>query len=317
MSVGVGVASATPEPFPHARSAADGTHITSVQRIDARRYTLHVWSEAMGRDVELQVVRPADTSRPRPVLYLLDGAEDGATTTWETKTDLLNFVAGKNLNVVNVVGGRYTWYTDWIADDPVLGRNKWTTFLTRELPPVLNSAFDASGRNAIAGVSMSATSALMLAEAAPGLYRSVGSFSGCDATSTDPVRELVAAVIAEGGGNPLNMWGPPGSPDWAAADPTLPGNAARLRGTDVVLAAGNGIPQPGVASAPGQAAREHTVGGGLEDGAGDCTRNTAAALAAAAVPFTLRLTPYGTHSWQYWQADLHAVWPQFARDLGI
>ena len=89
----------------------------------------------MDRVIPLQVIRPADGSVPRPTLYLLNGAgggEDGAN--WLNQTDVLGFFADKNANVVIPAQGLLSYYTDWEKDDPVLGRNKWTTFLTRETP---------------------------------------------------------------------------------------------------------------------------------------------------------------------------------------
>ncbi len=61
---------------------------------------------------------------------------------------------------------------------------KWQTFLTRELPPIIDAEFSGNGTNSIAAISMTATSVLNLAIAAPGLYRAVGSYSGCAETST-------------------------------------------------------------------------------------------------------------------------------------
>ncbi|MBO0853089.1 MAG: esterase family protein, partial [Nocardia sp.] len=217
-------------------ASADGSHLEKLVNADARHATLTVYSAAMNRTITARILRPARTSHPSPVLYLLNGAEDGlasngAETSWMTRTDIDSFTADKNVTVVNVLDGRYTYYTDWVADDPTLGRNKWTTFLTRELPPIVDAALHTSGRNAIAGVSMSATSVLSLAESAPGLYAAVGSFSGCAQTSVDPGRRFVQGVVASGGGNPWNMWGPDGSPGWAAADPSTDVNVAKLRGT--------------------------------------------------------------------------------------
>ena len=45
----------------------------------------------------------------------------------------------KHVNVVMPVGGKFSMYTDWNADDPVLGRNKWQTYLTKELPAAVNA----------------------------------------------------------------------------------------------------------------------------------------------------------------------------------
>src|SRR6266702_4443754 len=72
--------------------SADGSHIDHTVTIDARRSTVYVYSAAMNRVVALDLIRAADTSAPRPTLYLLDGAEDGIgpggrETSWETQTD--------------------------------------------------------------------------------------------------------------------------------------------------------------------------------------------------------------------------------------
>ncbi len=153
----------------------------------ARTVTISVHSDAMGRDIPLEVILPADTSAPRPTLYLLNGAGGGEdSATWEGRTDVLDFFADKNVNVVTPLEGAFSYYTDWQKDDPVLGRNKWQTFLTRELPPVIDAQFGTNGVNAIAAISMTATSVLNLAISAPGLYRSVGAYSGCAETSTQP-----------------------------------------------------------------------------------------------------------------------------------
>ena len=97
-----------------------------IEKIDDRRWNVFVYSPSMNEVVELQVLRPADTSVPRPTLYLLNGAgagEDGAN--WIRQTDIVDFFADKNANVVIPVGGYISYYTDWRNDDPVLGRNQW------------------------------------------------------------------------------------------------------------------------------------------------------------------------------------------------
>ncbi|MQY17679.1 alpha/beta hydrolase [Nocardia macrotermitis] len=292
----------------------DGSHLDHTVRIDDRRSRLYVYSAAMRRVIALDFIRAADTGAPRPTLYLLDGAEDGigwdgTETSWETKTDLIPFTADKNVNVVTVLDGRYSYYTDWQSDDPVLGRNRWTTFLTRELPPIIDAAYDTSGRNAIAGVSMSATSALALAESAPGLYAAVGSFSGCAQTGADPGRRYVQAVVASGGGNPWNMWGPDGSPAWTANDPSTDANLRALRGVDLYLSAGTGGPDAAGVTPP--------AGGMLESVVATCTRKLQASTTRLGIPATFQYVPGGQHSWPYWQQSLHAAWPGFARALGI
>src|SRR5699024_11739893 len=101
-----------------------------------------VYSEAMGRDIAVQVLTPPDPSRPAPVLYLLNGVGGGeAAATWTHNTDLAQFTADKHVYVVTPREGAYSYYTDWRRPDPGLanlednnGANQWATFLTEELP---------------------------------------------------------------------------------------------------------------------------------------------------------------------------------------
>jgi S-formylglutathione hydrolase FrmB len=309
-------AAARPDrPFPGARPSADGSRLDHAVRVGARRWVVYVYSAAMRRVVAMQVIQPADTSAPAPTLYLLNGAEDGASprgmTTWETRTDLVRFVSDKRVNVVTLIDGQYSYYTDWRAEDPALGRNRWQTFLTEELPAVMDSALGASGRNALAGVSMSATSVLQLAEAAPGRYRSVGSFSGCDDLATGICALAVRAVLTLGGvADPDDMWGPVGCADWVAHDPTTPANLAKLRGVNVVVAAG-------VPGGTGGGDPRFPLGGGPETVVVDATRRMQSRTTAAHLPVTYRYVPGGIHDWRTWQGDLHAAWPSFAESLGI
>ena len=40
-------------------------------------------------------------------------------------------------------------------------------------------------------------------------------------------------------------------------------------------------------------------------------------LADLRIPATVRFTPNGTHSWGYWQDQMHDSWPTFAPALGV
>ena len=284
-----------------------------------------VYSPAMGRDIRLNIIRPNDTSVPRPTLYLLNGAAGGEEPPWDwlVHTDVASFVADKKVNVVIPIGGKQSYYTDWLRDDPVLGRNKWTTFFTQELPPAINSMLGTNGLNAIAGISMSASALLSLAEQAPGLYRSASAYSGCAGTS-DPLGSAFVRAVVEvrGGGNTMNMWGPEGSPEWLRNDALL--NADKLRGTALYISAGNGLPGQfdnlggrNVEGSPGMLLSQMLVGGSIETIVNACTRALQAKLDSLGIPATYNFRPAGTHSWDYWQDDLHRSWPIIAASLGV
>lgn len=304
-------------------ASADGSALDHIEQVDDRQVNMYVYSAAMEKVILLEVIRPADTSAPRPTLYLLNGAGGGQdSATWKAKTDVVGFFADKNVNVITPVGGAFSYYTDWQRPDPALGLNKWTTFLTEELPPIVDATFGTTGENAIAGLSMSGTSVLSLAESAPSLYRAVGAFSGCAETSTQPGRDYVNFVVSARGGDVVNMWGPPNDPDWVANDPVV--NAEKLRGIALYISNGTGLPgphenlgAPDVNGDPAALANQVIVGGIIEAGTNQCTYRLADRLNSLGIPATYDFRPTGTHSWGYWQDDLHNSWPMFAGALGV
>ncbi|WP_072843915.1 alpha/beta hydrolase [Rhodococcus tukisamuensis] len=304
--------------------AAAGSYLAGVTRNGDRTVTAEVYSASMGRTIPIEVILPADTSAPRPTLYLLNGAGGGEdTATWQDRTDVLSFFQDKNVNVVTPLEGAFSYYTDWEKDDPVLGRNKWQTFLTKELPPIVDAEFGTDGVNSIAAISMTATSVLNLAIAAPGLYRSVGAYSGCAETSTPEGQAFIELVVeGRGGGDVTNMWGPLDGPGWVANDPVV--NAEKLRGTQLYVSSGSGLPgphetldAPGVNGSPATLANQVIVGGIIESAVNMCTHNLANRLAELKIPATFDFRPVGTHSWGYWQDDLHNSWPMLASSMGM
>ncbi len=306
-------------------TSANGSKIKSVKIDGPQKLTLTVYSGSMGADIPVEVQRPRDTSAPRPVLYLLNGAGGGVdNAAWTKQTDALPFLAGKDINVVTPLGGAWSYYTDWIKTDPVLGNNKWTTFLTKELPPIVDAALKTNGRNSIAGLSTSGTTVLANAVMAPGLYKSLASYSGCAQTS-DPIGQQFVKLTVEtwGGGKTENMWGPPNDPLWAANDPYL--HADKLRGVAMYISSGNGLPgrhdnlqSPQLLNkTPYGLANQVVIGGVIEAATNYCTNNLAAKLGQLGIPAHVNFAGPGTHSWGYWQDAFKDSWPVIAGPLDI
>ncbi|WP_432279063.1 alpha/beta hydrolase [Nocardia brasiliensis] len=329
LCLGLGIAAGAPAQASVPRdwvstpAAPDGSVIARVEEPDGRNIRIWVRSTAMqGATFPVDIQRPADDGQPRPTLYLLNGAGGGVDdASWQLRTNVLDFLADKNVNVVQPVGGQFSYYTDWLEDDPVLGPNKWKTYLTEELPPLIDAALGTNKVNAIAGLSMAGTSVLALAEAKPQLYRSVASYSGCAQTS-DPIGQaFVQMTVERGHGTIDNMWGPPGDPLWAANDPLV--HADKLRGVNLFVSSGSGLPgphdtldgpfqiKPGVQ----QWADQLVVGGAIEAGIRMCSQNLQNRLNELSIPATFDFTLTGTHSWGYWQDAFIASWPVLARGL--
>ncbi|MFC9995285.1 alpha/beta hydrolase [Nocardia sp. NPDC127526] len=301
-------------------AAADpGSAILEVRPLGGRQFEVVVYSAAMGRAIPVWVSHPGG---PAPALYLLnavDGGESGGP--WTNRTDAARFFADKPVNVIQPIGGRASFYTDWMSDDPVLGRNKWSAFLIDELQPLMDSHFGMTGRNAVAGTSMSATSALNLAIEAPGRFQAVGSYSGCPRTSDPLARFYVHSQLQLFGANAANMWGAADNPAWNAHDPVL--NADRLRGVALYISAGNGAPgvhdtlaAPSIAGDAARLADRMAIGGVMEAVVRQCTSSLTDRLAALGIPATV-VHRDGTHAWPYWEDDLHNSWPLFAGALGV
>lgn len=309
---------ATADPVPAASQTGEA-RVDRVVKLTDTRSALFIHSPSMNKTVQVQVLHPA-SGGSRPSLYMLDGVSAGsesdyAESTWTQKTDVVDFFAGKNVNVVLPVGGLAGYYTDWKIPDPKLGINMWETFLVEELPPIIDAQFNGNGVNAIAGVSMGAMGAANLITRHPSVYRGLAAYSGCLDNSQGSSRESVRGTVAFKGGDAANMWGVDGDPAWAAHDPTL--NAAKLRGKHIYVSTGNGLPGPHEKALGGDLASTIAVGGPLEVAANLCTRVFEDRLRALRIPATFTYHNYGTHSWPYWQDELRTSWPTLKAALGL
>ncbi len=290
--------------------------IDRIEPINDRWLRVFVDSPAMGRTVQVQVLLPADRSHPRPTLYLLDGrSASNEYNNWTERGGAVQFFADKDVNVVLTIGGPAGYYTDWQHPDPVLGTNKWETFLTRELPPLIDATFEGNGRDAVEGVSMGAEAAMMLAIRDPQAYLAVAAHSGCYAMGSDFGQAQARAVVRTYGGDPDNMFGKQDDPDWLAHDVMM--HADTLRGKAIFLSAGSGVPGP--YDVPGNPEAVSTIGfgGPLEAGANACTMALADRLERMRIPADVDLRPVGTHSWPYWKDELPRAWPTLAAALGV
>ncbi|WP_151640745.1 alpha/beta hydrolase family protein [Corynebacterium sp. 11A] len=279
------------------------------------------FSPAMNRNVPLVVITPEDTSTPRPTLYLLNGGDGGeGRANWVMQTDVAQFYADKNVNVVIPMEGRFSYYTDWVnPEQPKLGGTQlWETFLTQELPTPLESELGASGERGIAGMSMSATSSLLLAQHNPELYQAVGSFSGC-ASTNDPISDAMLRVtLNRANVSPDDMWGPVGSETREYNDAVA--QAESLRGREIYISNSAGtsgkpdmISNPRFENNPLTVANVQVVGGGIEGATNWCTHLLKAKMDKLEIPAKFNIRDTGTHQWSYWQMDLRDSWPVFDR----
>lgn len=276
---------------------------------------LDVPSPSMGRDIRVEF---QSGGRGSHAVYLLDSMEAGDDFNgWDINTAVFDWYHQSGLSIVMPVGGKSSFYIDWYQ--PAVGNGqtytyKWETFLTQELPAWLAHARNvAPNGNAVVGLSMGGSAALILASYHPQEFIYAGSLSGFLNLSDGPWPGMVGlAMHWNGGFDPGAMWGPPGDPAWARNDPTV--NVARLveNKTRIWIYCGNGTASSMDATNPNV-----TGLGFLEGFAIDSNRLFQDSyVAAGGVNGVFNFPPNGTHSWGYWGDQLQQMKPDLQRVLG-
>ena len=205
-------------------------------------WLLTVYSPSMGREIQNELILPAsgpENTAPRPTFYLLGGAGGGVETPWWKDGGASEFFVDKHINVVTPRGSVGSQQADWAEEDQKLGVYKWTTYLTKELPPLIDEHFHGTGRDAIAGLSMSGGPALHIA-AMEDRYVAAGTYSSCPSTTGLVGQAFAYGTVKQFKGDPSKMWGRAWDRAWAAHSPVL--NVEALEGKNLFLTASRGLP---------------------------------------------------------------------------
>lgn len=270
--------------------------------VDARAEVWTVTSESMQRTVRVEVYRaPAGVDAPN--VYFLDGVGSEIPSGWSTGMGWGDpALRDRNVNVIAPTGAPASMWSDWQEDDPVLGPNNWETFLTEELPPLLEEGLPGragelahNGDWGVLGVSMGASAALHLANTYD-MFNGAAGVSGAYSTTDDLGYQYARLTVAARHGEVTNMWGAPGSRAWQEHD-TL-ADPSGLSGKSVYLSAATGI--VGSTELGHFGSDEMTIIDGhvLEKGSYESTKSLEDALAS--VPGVDLRTHYmstGIHNW--------------------
>lgn len=295
-----------------ALATQDKATIVSRQQLTERLVELRVHSDALHREVGVRLLLPKDWAkfphRDWPTLYLLHGCCDGDTgyRSWTDKTDVAAFTANTNALIVMPEGGTTGFYSNWY-DRSV----NWETFHLTELRRLVQQEFRSGGQRAVAGLSMGGFGAFSYAARHPGFFKAAASYSGVvDTTYGGALTTDVLQGFLTGAGFDKNaLWGDPVAQAdvWAKYNPY--DQARRLRGTQLFLASGNG--QPGPLDPPGTGVNQ------LEQVLGLQAVELADRLHGLGIRVTTDLYGPGTHSWPYWERELHKSFPMLMRSIGV
>jgi S-formylglutathione hydrolase FrmB len=306
---GAGTAAAAHGADHASRSADTGARVTAVKTLDARTLDLTVQSPAMGRSVPVRVILPrswnSDKARRFPVLYMLNGGGDNYTA-WTRETDVEALAKNSDVLVVMPEGGD-GYYSDWYVGTP-----RWETFHTTELVRLMEKSFRANSSRAVMGLSMGGFGALNYAARHRGMFRYAAALSSYVDLNDPAVRLALVLGSARAGIDLNHVWGDPMTHNdiWQAHNPAAMPRA--FRGTKVHLSAGSGTPGP---MDMGHAFDVILVGAAGEAALPASVKKFAGSLSSAGVEVTTHFYTPGTHSWPYWQRELHSIWPTMMNEL--
>ncbi|MGI8332913.1 alpha/beta hydrolase [Actinomadura scrupuli] len=290
-------------------AAADAV-VTRQEWLSPRLLELTVSSPSMGRTLTNRLLVPpgwsATARRTWPVLYLMHGGNDDYTS-WTRMTDVEALSAGSDVLVVMPECGGYGGFTDWWYGGAG-GAPAWETYHLTEIRRLMEREYRGSRARVVAGLSGGGYGALIYSARHPGMFRFAACYSPMAATLLPGEPAGIMAGLSQHHVNPFDMWGNPWlEPNvWKEHDPIT--QAPRLRGLPLYVSCGRtGIPGP---LDPAGAKVDSA-----EILAWYTTRAFLQRLGELRIPVTTHLYDLGTHSWPYWQQELHTTWPRLMRAL--
>ncbi|MGB6052336.1 MAG: alpha/beta hydrolase-fold protein, partial [Rhodococcus sp. (in: high G+C Gram-positive bacteria)] len=306
--------------LPAPTQAPSAATVTAVDWLSDRRVALWIDSPSMGTPIQVQLLLARDWNiNPQavfPSVWMLDGLRATDTENgWTAETDAESYFADKNVNVVLPVGGQSSFYSDWVDQDN--GKNyQWETFLTKELPPILENDWRTNQTRGVVGLSMGGTSAMFLAARNKGFFQFAGSLSGILTTTSLGMPQAIQYAMADAGGfSSKAMWGAPTNDLWAQHDPYL--LAEQLEGVSLYISSGNGVAGPYDPPSGIPGVSSNYAGMGLEILSRLTSQTFATKLNKLGIPAQVNYRPSGLHTWEYWQFELKQLWPQLANTLGV
>ncbi|MFJ7177856.1 alpha/beta hydrolase [Streptomyces massasporeus] len=283
---------------------AGKARITSEKKISERVRDLTISSPAVGKSVPVRIILPkswyARKNATFPVLYMLHGGDDDYTS-WTRETDIEELSDQADFLIVMPDGGRHGYYSDWRIGTPL-----WETFHTAELIRLMESKYRANTTRAVAGLSMGGLGALNYAARHRGMFKYAAAMSSYVDLDEPAVRLALLLGADRDGVDIKDVWGDPRRDvaNWRSHNPSAMPEA--FRGTRVHLSVGSGRPGP---SDLNRRLDTVIVGAVAERALPESVEKFASSLRRSGVRTTTHFYDPGTHSWPYWQSELHRIWP--------
>lgn len=285
--------------------AAGPAEVIAEEESGRRSLDLTVYSPAVGAEVPVLLLLPRGWSPQSaerfPLLLLLHGAR-GDYGDWTQYTDVEDLVADEDVIVAMPGGGPVGFYSDW-SDGP-----GWETFHVEELPALLEKDYAASDQRAVAGLSMGGLGALGYAARHPDVFGAAASFSGVADTRDPDAIDMIENAFTSNAEELADLWGDPAADEqtWKEHNPLE--LAQSLADIPLFLSVGSGEVgplDPESAEPDWAEAQLYEENLALRD-----------ALEEADAEATFDFYGPGTHTWPYWDRQLHSAFPTLMRAIG-
>jgi diacylglycerol O-acyltransferase / trehalose O-mycolyltransferase len=303
--------------------ADNGATVIAQHVLDSRTMDITIDSAALGHTASARILLlKRFGSHPRgdwPVLYVLHGGL-GRYVDWTESSSIASLARKRDVLVVMPDGGSLGFYTDW-WDRGVGTKPGWETFHLVELAQILERGLDASGRRAVAGLSMGGFGVMSYAGRRPGFFQAAASFSGVLNTlhpTVDPLFPglyatcLLQTFVAPLGHDPLALFGDPVAQRdvWAAHNPA--DLVEHLPSTKLFVSCGNG--HVGPLDPPGTDPSGLLVQ--LEAALYLQNQEFVARATSLGLDITVDFYGAGTHTWPYWARQLERAFPLLMQAIG-
>jgi S-formylglutathione hydrolase FrmB len=274
--------------------------------LSERLHDIVLESPALGKQTSLRIILPKgyeESDETYPVLYLLHGC-CGDYKAWTNRTDIEKATEDLPMIVVMPDAGRGASYSDWYNQGEY-GPPQWEKFHINELIPWVEQQYRAKGTRegrAVAGLSMGGFGAMSYAARHPDLFVTAASFSGVLDTNLDP--DFLEKSIFQNQEKvpPGTVWGDRETHEiiWRSHNPW--DLAENLEGIDLAIHTGTG-----------------EAGGPLDGGMESPVEKTCFVMSTSLhnrleelnISHVWDSYGPGSHTWGYWQRDLHQALPRF------
>ncbi|MCP2341940.1 alpha/beta hydrolase [Actinomadura rupiterrae] len=295
------------------QAADDGAVVTAAKWAGKNQVDLSVKSPALASVRKVRVLVPngwkSKSTQEWPALYALHGGND-TYVSWTRSTDIAKVARQWGVIVVMPEGSNGS-YTDWYNGGRG-GSPRWETFHTAEVRQLVERNLHAGSSRAVMGISSGAQGAVTYAARHPGMFRYAASYSGVLSMLSPGIPALLMYINTRPGTNPMDIWGDPWTArsNWAAHDPAS--LARRLRGTTLFVSAGNGSKGP--LDKPGKAPWD--IGYLSETQVLRSSGDFVSSARKSGVPVQTDFYGAGSHSWPYWQREMHKTWAEMMASIG-